>query len=77
MSISFIVFHVVNFTIINEIIKLIKLQVSSEIPITYIDENSIPGDSVIILTAEDMDELNLEEGRQIIVNSVCFLSVYF
>lgn len=25
---------------------------------------------MIILTAEDMDELNLEEGRQIIVNSV-------
>ncbi|XP_003396803.1 protein abrupt-like [Bombus affinis] len=44
-------------------------EVSSEIPITYIDENSIPEDSVIILTAEDMDGLNLEEGRQIIVNS--------
>lgn len=46
------------------------MQVSSEIPITYIDESSIPEDSVIILTAEDMDGLNLEEGRQIIVNSV-------
>ena len=44
-------------------------EVSSEIPITYIDESSIPEDSVIILTAEDMDGLNLEEGRQIIVNS--------
>lgn len=43
-------------------------EVSSEIPITYIDEN-IPENSVIILTAEDMDGLNLEEGRQIIVNS--------
>ena len=32
---------------------------------------------MIILTAEDMDGLNLEEGRQIIVNSVCFLSIYF
>lgn len=53
------------------------LQVSSEIPITYIDENSIPEDSVIILTAEDMDGLNLEEGRQIIVNSVCFLFINF
>ncbi|XP_012150886.1 uncharacterized protein LOC100876849 isoform X2 [Megachile rotundata] len=46
-----------------------ETKVSSEIPITYIDENSIPEDSVIILTAEDMDGLNLEEGRQIIVNS--------
>lgn len=45
-------------------------EVTSEIPITYIDENSIPEDSVIILTTEDMDGLNLEEGRQIIVNSV-------
>lgn len=53
------------------IINKFQLQVSSEIPITYIDENSIPEDSVIILTAEDMDGLNLEEGRQIIVNSVC------
>nr|XP_033328284.1 uncharacterized protein LOC117221433 [Megalopta genalis] len=44
-------------------------EVSSEIPITYIDENSIAEDSVIILTADDMDGLNLEEGRQIIVNS--------
>ncbi|XP_066597084.1 uncharacterized protein [Prorops nasuta] len=44
-------------------------EVSSEIPITYIDENSIPEDSVIILTTEDVDGLNLEEGRQIIVNS--------
>ncbi|KAL0111639.1 hypothetical protein PUN28_013078 [Cardiocondyla obscurior] len=44
-------------------------EVSSEIPITYIDENSIPEDSVIILTTEEMDELNLEGGRQIIVNS--------
>lgn len=46
-------------------------QVASEIPITYIDEDSIPEDSVIILTTEEMDELNLEGGRQIIVNSVC------
>lgn len=44
-------------------------EVSSEIPITYIDENNITEDSVIILTADDMDGLNLEEGRQIIVNS--------
>ncbi|XP_011050130.1 PREDICTED: uncharacterized protein LOC105143470 isoform X2 [Acromyrmex echinatior] len=44
-------------------------QVASEIPITYIDEDSIPQDSVIILTTEEMDELNLEGGRQIIVNS--------
>ncbi|XP_071575543.1 uncharacterized protein [Temnothorax nylanderi] len=44
-------------------------EVASEIPITYIDEDSIPEDSVIILTTEDMDELNLEGGRQIIVNS--------
>ncbi|KAL6267064.1 hypothetical protein P5V15_000140 [Pogonomyrmex californicus] len=44
-------------------------EVTSEMPITYIDENSIPEDSVIILTTEEMDELNLEEGRQIIVNS--------
>ncbi|XP_011692451.1 PREDICTED: uncharacterized protein LOC105452758 [Wasmannia auropunctata] len=44
-------------------------EVTSEIPITYIDENSIPEDSVIILTTEEMDELNLEGGRQIIVNS--------
>ncbi|EFN80703.1 Protein bric-a-brac 1 [Harpegnathos saltator] len=43
-------------------------EVSSEIPITYIDENNIPEDSVIILTTEEMEELNLEEGRQIIVN---------
>lgn len=47
------------------------VQVASEIPITYIDEDSIPEDSVIILTTEEMDELNLEGGRQIIVNSVC------
>lgn len=45
-------------------------QVSSEIPITYIDENSIPEDSVIILTTEEMDELSLEKGAQIIVNPV-------
>lgn len=32
---------------------------------------------MIILTAEDMDGLNLEEGRQIIVNSVCFLFINF
>lgn len=32
---------------------------------------------MIILTAEDMDGLNLEEGRQIIVNSVCFLFILF
>ncbi|XP_018337111.1 PREDICTED: uncharacterized protein LOC108745447 isoform X2 [Trachymyrmex septentrionalis] len=44
-------------------------EVASEIPITYIDEDSIPQDSVIILTTEEMDELNLEGGRQIIVNS--------
>lgn len=44
-------------------------EVASEIPITYIDEDSIPEDSVIILTTEEMDELNLEGGRQIIVNS--------
>ncbi|XP_031827911.1 uncharacterized protein LOC116424962 isoform X2 [Nomia melanderi] len=44
-------------------------EVASEIPITYIDENSIAEDSVIILTADDMDGLNLGEGRQIIVNS--------
>ncbi|RLU17015.1 hypothetical protein DMN91_011084 [Ooceraea biroi] len=44
-------------------------EVSSEIPITYINENSIPEDSVIILTTDEIDELNLEEGRQIIVNS--------
>lgn len=46
------------------------MQVSSEIPITYIDENSIPEDSVIILTTEDMEELSLEKGAQIIVNRV-------
>ncbi|XP_072753644.1 uncharacterized protein [Anoplolepis gracilipes] len=44
-------------------------EVSSEIPITYIDENSIPEDSVIILTTEEMEQLNFEEGRQIIVNT--------
>ncbi|XP_025997216.1 uncharacterized protein LOC105205450 isoform X2 [Solenopsis invicta] len=44
-------------------------EVASEIPITYIDEDSIPEDSVIILTTEEMDELNLEGDRQIIVNS--------
>ncbi|XP_020293817.1 uncharacterized protein LOC109859711 isoform X1 [Pseudomyrmex gracilis] len=44
-------------------------EVSSEIPVTYIDESSIPEDSVIILTTEDLNELNLEEGRQIIVNT--------
>ncbi|CAL1675979.1 unnamed protein product [Lasius platythorax] len=44
-------------------------EVSSEIPITYIDENNIPEDSVIILTTEEMEELNFEEGRQIIVNA--------
>nr|XP_012217483.1 PREDICTED: uncharacterized protein LOC105669223 isoform X1 [Linepithema humile] len=44
-------------------------EVSSEIPITYIDENSISEDSVIILTTEEINDLNLEEGRQIIVNS--------
>uniref|UniRef100_A0A0C9QY18 Bab1_0 protein n=1 Tax=Fopius arisanus TaxID=64838 RepID=A0A0C9QY18_9HYME len=45
-------------------------EVSSEIPITYIDEDSIPQDSVIILTTEDVDSLNLEDNRQIIVNAV-------
>ena len=45
-------------------------QVSSEIPITYVDENSMPEDSVIILTTEDVDNLNLEENRQIVVNQV-------
>ncbi|XP_050446444.1 uncharacterized protein LOC126849037 isoform X1 [Cataglyphis hispanica] len=44
-------------------------EVSSEIPITYIDDNSIPEDSVIILTTEEMEQLNFEEGRQIIVNT--------
>ncbi|XP_029659848.1 uncharacterized protein LOC115233505 isoform X1 [Formica exsecta] len=44
-------------------------EVSSDIPITYIDENSIPEDSVIILTTEEMEQLNFEEGRQIIVNT--------
>lgn len=52
-------------------------QVSSEIPITYIDENSISEDSVIILTTEEINDLNLEEGRQIIVNSVCIKTIYF
>lgn len=46
------------------------IQVSSEIPIAYIDENSMAEESVIILTTEEMEELNLEEGRQIIVNPV-------
>lgn len=45
-------------------------EVTSGIPITYIDENSIPEDSVIILTTEDVDELSLENRAQIIVNSV-------
>lgn len=44
-------------------------EVTSGIPITYIDENSIPEDSVIILTTEDVDELSLENRAQIIVNS--------
>ncbi|XP_014477716.1 PREDICTED: uncharacterized protein LOC106746060 isoform X2 [Dinoponera quadriceps] len=44
-------------------------EVSSDIPIAYIDENSLPEDSVIILTTEEMEGLNLEEGRQIIVNT--------
>ncbi|XP_012523386.1 uncharacterized protein LOC105829233 [Monomorium pharaonis] len=44
-------------------------EAASEIPITYIDEDSIPENSVIILTTEEMNELNLEGGRQIIVNS--------
>ncbi|XP_015514497.1 protein abrupt isoform X1 [Neodiprion pinetum] len=44
-------------------------EVTSEIPITYIDENGIPEDSVIILTTDDGDELNLEEGTEIIVSS--------
>lgn len=52
-------------------------QVTSEIPITYIDEDSIPEDSVIILTTEEMDELNLEGGRQIIVNSVCNVRISY
>lgn len=43
-------------------------EVSSEIPVT-IDENSIPEDSIIILTTEEMEELNFQEGRQIIVNA--------
>ncbi|XP_015116104.1 uncharacterized protein LOC107040504 [Diachasma alloeum] len=42
-------------------------EVAAEIPITYIDEDSIPQESVIILTTEDVN-LSLEENRQIIVN---------
>lgn len=34
------------------------------------DEDSIPQDSVIILTTEDVDSLNLEDNRQIMVNAV-------
>ncbi|XP_012259404.2 uncharacterized protein LOC105687991 [Athalia rosae] len=41
-------------------------EVTSEIPITYIDENGIPEDSVIILTTDDVEGINLEEGAQII-----------
>lgn len=52
-------------------------QVSPEIPITYIDQNSISEDSVIILTTEEINDLNLEEGRQIIVSSVCTKNLYF
>ncbi|XP_063987142.1 uncharacterized protein LOC135167656 isoform X1 [Diachasmimorpha longicaudata] len=43
-------------------------EVTSEIPITYIDEDNIPPESVIILTTEDVDTLSLEGNRQIIVN---------
>lgn len=32
---------------------------------------------MIILTTEEMDELNLEEGRQIIVNSVCNVQIIY
>ncbi|XP_043286684.1 uncharacterized protein [Venturia canescens] len=42
-------------------------EVSSEIPMTYIDSN-LPADSVIILTTEDVDGLNLDENRQLMVN---------
>lgn len=31
----------------------------------------MPEDSVIILATEGMEQLNFEEGRQIIVNAVC------
>ncbi|XP_015586107.1 uncharacterized protein LOC107263425 isoform X2 [Cephus cinctus] len=44
-------------------------EVSSEIPIAYIDESNIPENSVIILTTNDVEAINLEEGRQIIVSS--------
>lgn len=34
----------------------------------------MPEDSVIILATEGMEQLNFEEGRQIIVNTVCKIS---
>lgn len=49
--------------------NVIFFQVSSEIPMTYIDSN-LPADSVIILTTDDVDGLNLDENRQLIVNQV-------
>ncbi|KAK0075165.1 hypothetical protein PV325_007282 [Microctonus aethiopoides] len=44
-------------------------EVSSDIPITYIDENSLPEDSVIILTTDDVDELGMDDNREIVVNT--------
>ncbi|XP_034951208.1 uncharacterized protein [Chelonus insularis] len=41
-------------------------EVSSEIPLTYIDENNVPENSVIILTKGEVDELNLGDDQQII-----------
>ncbi|XP_008558675.1 uncharacterized protein LOC103579144 isoform X1 [Microplitis demolitor] len=52
----------------NSEMTLCDVNVSSEIPITYIDENNVAEESVIILTKEDVESLNLDDG-QIVVSS--------
>ena len=48
----------------------IWLQDPLEMPITYIDENSIPENSVIILTSEEIEQLNLSNTASITVREV-------
>lgn len=44
-----------------------------EIPISYIDEASIPENSVIILSSEDMEGLGLDTTDRTIAVSISFI----
>ncbi|CAG5081359.1 Protein of unknown function [Cotesia congregata] len=46
----------------------VKEEDSSDIPMTYIDENNVE-ESIIILTKEEVEGLNLDDSQQIIVST--------